>query len=128
MSGSKRKSQYRKSVTTNYLHTNISLENGDFLAKVVCSRGANLFEIELSNDEKNGLGLLPNKFRNCIWIKRNDFIIVTITSEQEGDLTTSLLLFYHTLYKPHESMIENVSSFSRDSCHLFASFYYFSLT
>ena len=89
MSGSKRKSQYRKSVTTNYLHTNISLEEGDDIAKIVCSRGANLFEIEVSKEEKNGLGLLPNKFRNLIWIKRNDFVIVTITSEAESADTTS---------------------------------------
>jgi probable RNA-binding protein EIF1AD len=80
MSGSKRKSQYRKSVTTNYLHTNITLEEGDYIAKIICSRGANLFEIEVSENEKNGLGLLPNKFRNLIWIKRNDFVIVTTTS------------------------------------------------
>ena len=84
MSGAKRKSPYRKSVTTNYLQTNISLEEGDDIAKVVCSRGANLFEIEVSKDEKNGLGLLPNKFKNLIWIKRNDFVIVTITSDVEG--------------------------------------------
>jgi probable RNA-binding protein EIF1AD len=80
MSGSKRKSQYRKSVTTNYLHTNITLEEGDYIAKIICSRGANLFEIEVSESEKNGLGLLPNKFRNLIWIKRNDFVIVTTTT------------------------------------------------
>jgi probable RNA-binding protein EIF1AD len=80
MSGSKRKSQYRKSVTTNYLHTNITLEEGDYIAKIICSRGANLFEIEVSENEKNGLGLLPNKFRNLIWIKRNDFVIVTTTT------------------------------------------------
>ena len=80
MSGSKRKSQYRKSVTTNYLHTNIALNEGDYIAKIICSRGANLFEIEVSENEKNGLGLLPNKFRNLIWIKRNDFVIVTTTT------------------------------------------------
>lgn len=84
MSGSKRKSQYRKSVTTNYLHTNITLDEGDDIAKIICSRGANLFEIEVSEDEKNGLGLLPNKFRNLIWIKRNDFVIVTTTSELDN--------------------------------------------
>ena len=84
MSGAKRKSPYRKSVTTNYLQTNITLEEGDDIAKVVCSRGANLFEIEVSKDEKNGLGLLPNRFKNLIWIKRNDFVIVTIISDVEG--------------------------------------------
>jgi probable RNA-binding protein EIF1AD len=85
MSGSKRKSQYRKSVTTNYLQTNITLEEGDEIARIICSRGANLFEIEISNDLKNGLGLLPNKFRNLIWIKRNDFVIVTITSQPDNN-------------------------------------------
>lgn len=84
MSGSKRKSQYRKSVTTNYLHTNTTLEEGEDIAKIICSRGANLFEVEVSGDEKNGLGLLPNKFRNLIWIKRNDFVIVTKTSESDN--------------------------------------------
>lgn len=84
MSGSKRKSQYRKSVTTNYLHTNTTLEEGEDIAKIICSRGANLFEVEVSEDEKNGLGLLPNKFRNLIWIKRNDFVIVTKTSESDN--------------------------------------------
>lgn len=84
MSGSKRKSQYRKSVTTNYLQTDITLDEGDDIARIICSRGANLFEIELSDDLKNGLGLLPNKFRNLIWIKRNDFVIVTITSQPDS--------------------------------------------
>ena len=86
MSGSKRKSQYRKSVTTNYLHTNITLEEGDYIAKIVCSRGANLFEIEVSENEKKGLGLLPNKFRNLIWIKRNDFVIVTTTTSDAENI------------------------------------------
>ena len=85
MSGSKRKSQYRKSVTTNYLQTDITLNEGDDIARIICSRGANLFEIELSNELKNGLGLLPNKFRNLIWIKRNDFVIVTITSQPDSN-------------------------------------------
>lgn len=85
MSGSKRKSQYRKSVTTNYLQTNTTLEEGDEIARIICSRGANLFEIEISDDLKNGLGLLPNKFRNLIWIKRNDFVVVTITSQPDNN-------------------------------------------
>mmetsp|Transcript_21729 Transcript_21729/g.21030 ORF Transcript_21729/g.21030 Transcript_21729/m.21030 type:complete len:265 (+) Transcript_21729:119-913(+) len=80
MSGSKRKSPYRKSVTTTYLDSNITLDEGDYIAKVLGSRGASLFELEISDNESGGLGLLPNKFRNLIWIKKNDFVVVTLTS------------------------------------------------
>jgi hypothetical protein len=47
MSGSKRKSPYRKSVTTTYLDSNITLDEGDYIAKVLGSRGASLFELEV---------------------------------------------------------------------------------
>ena len=47
MSGSGRKSQYRKSVTDEYLNGFPLPEEGDALARVNSSRGTNIFEVDV---------------------------------------------------------------------------------
>ena len=89
MSGSKRNSQYRKGATSDFLSDDIELNDFDLIAQVISSKGSNLFEIRVPGGDQ-GLAILPNKFRNLIWIKRNDYIVVnalttTITEEITSD-------------------------------------------
>ena len=88
MSGCKRRTQYRKNVMDKNLHSFPlpNIDNGESIAKVVCSRGGNIFEIMLPEDEATTLCRLPTKFRNLIWVKRNDFVII---SSADGDIETS---------------------------------------
>jgi probable RNA-binding protein EIF1AD len=76
MSGSKRKSSYRKNITQRYELDELELEENSVVAKIVTNRGSGLFEITLPGNESLCIAMLPNKFRNLIWIKRNDYVIV----------------------------------------------------
>lgn len=75
MSGSGRKSQYRKSVTTTFLDDNITPEEHEKIVVVLGNRGDNTFEIRLESGEK-ALARLPKKFNKLIWIKTGDYIII----------------------------------------------------
>lgn len=96
MSGSGRKSQYRKSVTSGFLDK----KNADYLpseseviGKVKGNRGGSLFEVEIPipHGEKPAatmevvLAKLPNKFNKLIWIKANDYIVVEKDATVGGD-------------------------------------------
>ena len=102
MSGSKRNSQYRKGATSDFLSDDIELDDGDLIAQVISSKGSNLFEIRVSGGDQ-GLAILPNKFRNLIWIKRNDFIVVTAltTSTTDEILSTNKYEVKEILSKNH---------------------------
>ena len=83
MSGAKRKGKYRKSITDDYLNDLPlpSPSDGEVVAQCQGARGSNIFEIALTDtevSEKSGLhlSLLPNKFRNVIWVKTRDFLIL----------------------------------------------------
>jgi translation initiation factor IF-1 len=84
MSGSGRKSQYRKGLTSEFLdkHTNYVPVGDELIARVLANRGANLFEIKLPTSSGldasslNVLAKLPKKFNKLIWIKTGDYVIV----------------------------------------------------
>lgn len=82
MSGSGRKSQYRKSVTEKYLDSDTTPKEGEIIVLVLSNRGANLFEIQLATGEVE-LARLPNKFNKLIWIKKNEYLIVERNSVEE---------------------------------------------
>ena len=87
MSGAKRSSKYRKSVTNDYINSFPEPEADEAIVKVRGSRGANIFEIELLPSvagAKVELALLPNRFKNLIWVKRNDYLIVKKGGGGEG--------------------------------------------
>lgn len=88
MSGSGRKSQYRKSVTSNFLNENNIPSENEEIVLVLGNRGSNLFEIQLSS---GGLELarLPNKFNKLIWVKKNDFLIVERNDDSANVDSTS---------------------------------------
>ena len=80
MSGAGRKSGYRKSVTNGFLNELPLPEEGrSVVAQVGAPRGSNVFEVLLP-DGSQSLALMPNKFKKLIWVKRNDFVIVSTTA------------------------------------------------
>ncbi|KAK8799237.1 hypothetical protein WA171_005984 [Blastocystis sp. BT1] len=85
MSFQKRKTSYRKGVTSAVLDEYPIPEEGEFIARIIGSRGGNMFEIELANGTKS-LAILPTKFNKLIWMKRGDYVIV---SGSEGQFTTA---------------------------------------
>lgn len=117
MSGSGRKTNYRKSVTNDLLNDEVKLEENDEIACIVGSRGTNIFEIVLptkkkinKNDEKieneiaestdnDGddevpnlqtihLAMMPSKFKRLVWIKRGDYVVVT-RGHQENNMDSN---------------------------------------
>jgi hypothetical protein len=45
------KSTRKKYVTTQLVHQNVELEKGNFIAKIISSRGNNLHEVLTDNDD-----------------------------------------------------------------------------
>ena len=80
MSGAKRRTKYRKHVTQDFTDSERVPNEGEVYAQVGQSHGGNIFEILTSHGEKT-LARLPTKFRKLIWVKRNDFVIVSCATE-----------------------------------------------
>ena len=74
MSGSGRKTSYRKYITDEVLFGNPEPEDGQIIVKVLGLRGSNIFEVKTETEEV-GLARLPTKYRKLIWIKRGEVII-----------------------------------------------------
>lgn len=103
MSGSGRKSHYRKSVTSAYLSDDSrELSDNEFIATVLSNRGDNTFFIQFPNENQE-LANLPKKFNKLIWIKTGDYIIVednnvnnncqsNITNQNKVNFTISHIL------------------------------------
>jgi probable RNA-binding protein EIF1AD len=75
MSGSGRKSSYRKSITDKFDHDYPLPASSRDVVRIRSCRGANIFEVESCNGDID-LAMLPNKFKNLIWIKRDDYVLV----------------------------------------------------
>lgn len=113
MSGAGRKSKFRKGVTNDYLMSLPEPGPGEYICRVTGSRGANMFEIALSDDDTTGcLALLPNKFKNVIWVKTRDFVIVQGSDEEKDSPVGSdrkvQYLITHILTKEHIKHIQEV--------------------
>ena len=108
MSGIKRRSNYRKSVTQSFLDDLPLPEEDEFIAKINHSRGGNIFEVTLQTNEVS-LALLPTKFKKLIWMKRGDFVILS-KAERDVEVTTGKsagvkYLIQHIL---NEEQIKNI--------------------
>ena len=82
MSGARRKTKYRKNVTSEYLNE-LPLpdaEKGEEIVVLVKSHGSNILEIATASGETS-LCRLPTKFRRLIWVKKGDYMIVSGSSE-----------------------------------------------
>ena len=69
MSGSGRKSSYRKTVTDQVLYGDPEPKDDEEIVKVKALRGSNLFQVECASGAL-GVAMLPQKYRKLIWIKR----------------------------------------------------------
>mgnify|MGYP000284359180 FL=1 len=90
MSGAKRKGGFRKGVEEQYINSLPLPEEDEQIVQVIGARGASIFEVALSDEEvskkaSDHLALLPNKYRNVIWIKTKDFLIVDGGVRKEED-------------------------------------------
>ncbi|KAL3673428.1 hypothetical protein V7S43_001140 [Phytophthora oleae] len=103
MSGSGRKSAYRKGVTKRVLYGDPEPKENELIVRVTALRGSNLFEVVDANGAKS-VTMLPTKFRKLIWVKRGDFLIVgegdggeaTTAKGKKGAVTS---IVEHILYK-----------------------------
>lgn len=99
MSGSGRKSQYRKSVTSTYLlEDERTPQDHEYIVSIVGNRGDSTFAIqfptttitsncsssEAFNLNTSELANLPKKFNKLIWIKTGDHVIVEDNAYRSG--------------------------------------------
>ena len=98
MSGSGRKSQYRKSVTSTYLlEDERTPQENEYIVSIVGNRGDSTFAIQFptttitssSSSEAYSLNTselanLPKKFNKLIWIKTGDHVIVEDNAYRSG--------------------------------------------
>mmetsp|Transcript_15209 Transcript_15209/g.20115 ORF Transcript_15209/g.20115 Transcript_15209/m.20115 type:complete len:178 (+) Transcript_15209:43-576(+) len=80
MSGAKRGSSYRKSLTQAVESYPVPEEN-ERIVRVFKVIGKHIEVTEASG--KNALCLLPQRFHRVIWIKRGDFLIVSVGDEEQ---------------------------------------------
>ncbi|TDH64914.1 uncharacterized protein CCR75_000620 [Bremia lactucae] len=103
MSGSGRKSAYRKGVTKRVLYGDPEPQENQIIVRVTGMRGTNLFEV-VDAVGVESVTMLPTKFRKLIWVKRGDFLIVgegdggeaTTATGKKGAVTS---IVEHILYK-----------------------------
>ncbi|GLD99947.1 hypothetical protein PINS_up008675 [Pythium insidiosum] len=102
MSGSGRKSAYRKGVTNKVLHGNPEPQENEQIVRVIALRGGNLFEVQ-DAEGATSLTMLPAKFRKLIWVKRGDFLIVASSDNEvstaDGKKGAVTSIVEHILYK-----------------------------
>ena len=111
MSGSGRKSQYRKSVTDSFLNDDYVPTESEKIVKVLGNRGDNTFEVQTETGEKV-LARLPKKFNKLIWIKTGDYVVIemTVTEAVEDEVTPTDREQYsinHILSKPNVKFLKN---------------------
>ncbi|KAL1925799.1 uncharacterized protein VTP21DRAFT_682 [Calcarisporiella thermophila] len=89
----------KKQLTREVLLDTPSVTPPNFVARVVASRGKNLFDVVLP-DKRETLALLPPRFRNLIWVKRGHFVVVdpTDVAEKGGKVEGEIV---HVLYPEH---------------------------
>jgi len=68
-------SHSRKHLITNVLTQEIELTKNQRIVKVIENKGQHIYLVELPSGDTT-LTLLPAKFRNTIWIKRGDYVII----------------------------------------------------
>lgn len=78
MSGSGRKTNYRKGVTSKVLYDAPEPKENEQVVKVVGLRGSNLFEVQ-DEHGATSVTMLPTKFRKLIWVKRGTFVYIYAT-------------------------------------------------
>ncbi|ORX85713.1 nucleic acid-binding protein [Anaeromyces robustus] len=75
----------RKRITNNILNEMPELKEGQVIMRSLGPKGKNIHEAELP-DGTSTLVTLPPKFRNLVWIKRGNYIIVQPSTERKNKL------------------------------------------
>lgn len=83
MSGSGRKTNYRKGVTKKVLYDAPEPKENEQIVQVVGLRGSNLFEVRDEHDVSS-ITMLPTKFRKLIWIKRGALHMQSAVVTRDG--------------------------------------------
>ncbi|GLE10460.1 hypothetical protein PINS_up022582 [Pythium insidiosum] len=113
MSGSGRKSAYRKGVTNKVLHGNPEPQENEQIVRVIALRGGQPLRVcicvcvhclQVQDAEgATSLTMLPAKFRKLIWVKRGDFLIVASSDNEvstaDGKKGAVTSIVEHILYK-----------------------------
>ena len=104
MSGSGRKTGYRKSVAASVLDEFPVPTAEQEIVKVIGSRGANIFEVQAAGaSAPSGLAMLPNRFSKMIWVKRGNHVIVEVAAEAatvtDGGALKIRYMIQHVLFK-----------------------------
>jgi probable RNA-binding protein EIF1AD len=84
MSGARRKGGYRKSVEDEALGPVAAPSAGERVARVASLRGGNVVELEDAAGASS-LALLPNRFRNVVFVKPGDFVVAAAAGDGDGD-------------------------------------------
>src|SRR5690242_1163596 len=101
MSGSRRRTVYRKTVQDDTLHGFAEPSLEQCLAVVLASPGSNLFTV-VTEDGIQGVALLRSHFRLLGWVKRGDCVILShsdgATVTARGTAGAVSFLLEHILY------------------------------
>eukprot|EP00033_Pygsuia_biforma_P000482 GCRY01000569.1.p2 GENE.GCRY01000569.1~~GCRY01000569.1.p2 ORF type:complete len:156 (-),score=19.38 GCRY01000569.1:693-1160(-) len=95
---SKRKARERKNVTATVLDEFPvpDYAKKQFIARIIAPRGNSVFDFVGYNEkgeELKGFAKMPNKFRNLVFVKRGDFLIISLINvEGETDFEISHVL------------------------------------
>jgi len=90
-------SHSRKHLLTNALTQVIDLTKNQRIVKVIENKGQHIYLVEFSSGDTT-LTLLPAKFRNTIWIKRGDYLIIEIAAPEKNFSGKIRSIIKHVLY------------------------------
>ncbi|CAG8680522.1 10419_t:CDS:2 [Ambispora leptoticha] len=104
----------RKQKTTNKLLTTTPLPTSNQkIARVLSSRGKNLFEVEYVDtanvtitNKSATLCRLPPKFRNLVWVKRGSFVIITLLNSDRASKNKIGGEIVHVLLTEHVKQLK----------------------
>eukprot|EP01085_Mycamoeba_gemmipara_P000707 Mycagemm_TRINITY_DN10368_c5_g1::TRINITY_DN10368_c5_g1_i1::g.707::m.707 type:complete len:160 gc:universal TRINITY_DN10368_c5_g1_i1:70-549(+) len=93
-------SHARKHVTNKILTENPVPLATERIVRVVEARGSNQYQVEFPNGQKV-LCLRPSKFRNIVFIKRGDFLIILPEPDDPLDRSKIRSIINHVLFPDH---------------------------
>ncbi len=111
-------SHAKKHVTHKILNEDPVPTEQEKIVRVVEARGSNLYQIEYPTGQK-ALCLLPSKFRNTVWIKRGDYLIIHPEPDDPQDRSKVRSIITNVLYPNHirNLKIKNLwYSFAKRAC------------
>ena len=114
-------SHARKHVTNKILNEDPVPQSTERIVRVVEARGSNQYQVEYPNGQKV-LCLRPSKFRNIVFIKRGDFLIIQPEPDDPQDRSKVRSIINHVLFPDHVRNLKTLGVWyvSHRSTSLFA--------